>query len=182
MLPGFFAHAYFMYRHKHHIHIAPKGLPVGMVLSQFCRGGGLFMRVRPFFWLFLVVACGGVLVFAAIDCPCGPAVLQVHVISHPGPTAMTIINLHATDPEGLPLDDVQLLPKARMTNMNMMAHEIYTISQGQGNYLLRLRLYMVGPWAVTVSMQAHGFAPLNRTILVQVQPTNGTSCTVMNSV
>ena len=134
------------------------------------------MRVRPFFWLFLVLACGAVLVFAATYCPCGPAVLQIHIAPNPNPTTMTVINLHTTDPDGLPLDDVQILPNARMTNMNMMAHQIYTTPQGQGNYLLRVRLYMAGPWAVTVSIQAQGFAPLNRTILIQVQPTNGISC------
>jgi len=91
---------------------------------------------------------------------------------------MTIINLHATDLDGLPLDGVQLLPNAKMTNMNMITHQIYTMPQGQGNYLLRLHLSMIGPWAVTISMQAQGFAPLNRTIFVQVKPTNGISCTV----
>jgi hypothetical protein len=139
------------------------------------------MRVRPFFWFILVFACGGVLVFAATHCTCGPAILQVHVAQNPGPTAITIIDLHATDPDGLPLDGAQILPNARMTNMNMMTHQIYTTPQGQGNYLLRLRLSMAGPWAVTISMQAQGFATLNRTIFVQVQPANGLSCTVGKS-
>ena len=134
------------------------------------------MRVRPFFWLFLIVACGCVLAFAAFDCPCGPAELQVHVAHNPNPTAMTIINLHATDPDGLPLDGAQIQPNARMTNMNMTTNQIYTTAQGQGNYLLRLRLYMTGPWAVTVAMQVQGFAPLTRTIFVQVQPTYSLSC------
>ena len=140
------------------------------------------MRVRPFFWIFLLLACGGILAFAATYSPSAPAILQIHIANIPGPSAMTVINLHATDLDGVPLDGIQLLPQANMTNMSMTTQQIYTTPQGQGNYLLRLRLYMVGPWAVTIAMQAQGFAPLKRTIFVQVQPTNGSACTVKKPI
>jgi hypothetical protein len=136
------------------------------------------MRVRPVFWLLLFLACAGILAFAATAQTHCPATLQIRMEQHPEPSSMTTITLHATDNNGLPIDDAQVLSSAWMTNMQMVTHQIAISPQGQGNYLVRVHLYMAGPWAIDLSLQAQGFDTLHRTLFVQVQdmPTNGVSC------
>jgi hypothetical protein len=134
------------------------------------------MRIRPVFWVLLLLACAGVLAFAATAQTHCPATLQLHIEQHPVSSTMTTIALRATDTDGLPIEDARVLSTARMTNMQMVTHQIAIVSQGQGNYLVRVHLYMAGPWAIDVALQAQGFDPLHRTLYVQVQSTNYLSC------
>lgn len=128
------------------------------------------MRVRPFFWLLLAAACIGVLVFAIFMPVHDPAVIQVHVNQqHPAPVGYTTVTLHLTDTQGLPIDEAQVFSRASMTNMAMVANQSSVSYLGQGNYVAHLRLYMAGPWSISVQVQADGFATVQQTLFVQVQ-------------
>ena len=128
------------------------------------------MRVRPIFWCFLALSCIGVLIFAAIMREHSPAVIQVHLDQQsPAATGITTLELHLTDPQGLPIEQAQVSPSAKMTNMDMVTNSIRVKPLGQGNYAVQLRLYMAGPWEISIVAQANGFDSLQRTLLVQVQ-------------
>ena len=126
------------------------------------------MRVRPFFWFLLVFSCASVLIFAATTQTYAPAVLQVHIPQKPTAVGFTTLELRLTDPQGLPIEEAQVISSASMTNMDMVTHESSIREVGQGKYLALLRLYMAGPWEITVIAQASGFAPLHQTLFVQV--------------
>ena len=126
------------------------------------------MRVRPFFWILLVLVCMGVLTLAATVHILAPARLSVQLVQRPTPDTPTTLIVRVTDAQGLTVDGAQISSQAWMTNMHMTTETISTTPEEQGTYLVRLRLYMAGPWMVSVSMQAAGFLPLNRTLLVQV--------------
>jgi len=126
------------------------------------------MRVRPFFWFLLALSCASVLIFAATTKTYTPELLQVHIPQHPRAVGVTTLELHLTDPEGLPIEQAQIVSHARMTNMDMVTNEKRMQEIGQGNYIVQLHLYMAGPWEITVMADASGFAPSHQTLLVQV--------------
>ncbi len=126
------------------------------------------MRVRPFFWLLLASSCASVLIFAATVQTYAPALLQVHIPQQPRTVGFMTLELHLADPQGLPIEQAQIVSDARMTNMYMVTHEKRMQEVGQGNYIVQLHLYMAGPWEITVMAQARGFAPSHQTLLVQV--------------
>ena len=126
------------------------------------------MRVRPFFWCLLVCSCLSVLTFAALVHTSVPALMQVQIKQPPRAVGLTTLELHLTDPQGLPIEEAQIVSSARMTNMEMITHQSQVKAVGRGIYIAQLHLYMAGPWEITVMAQAGGFAPLNRTMLVQV--------------
>lgn len=127
------------------------------------------MRVRPFFWFLLLVSCLSVLAFALLYAPHAPAILQVHVAQqHPTSTSLTTLEVNLTDPQGLPIDEAQVVSSAHMTNMDMWANNNEVVAQGHGKYLIRFRLYMAGPWSITLHTQAQGFSSLDSTLPVMV--------------
>jgi sugar phosphate permease len=126
------------------------------------------MRVRPFFWFLLALSCISVLIFAANVQTYAPALLQVHIQQQPKANGFTTIELHLTDPDGLPIDQAQIASSAWMTNMNMVTNEKHMQEVGQGNYIVQLHLYMVGPWEIKLMAQAPGFVPKHQTLLVEV--------------
>jgi nitrogen fixation protein FixH len=126
------------------------------------------MRVRPFFWCLLACSCLSVLIFAALVHTSAPAIMQVQIEQPSRAVGFTTLELHLTDPQGLPIEEAQIVSSARMTNMEMITHESHVKEVGQGIYIAQLHLYMAGPWKITVMAQADGFAPLNQTMLVQV--------------
>ena len=99
------------------------------------------MRVRPFFLFILAFSCIGVIIFAALLHTQAPAVMQVH-LDHQSPIAygFTTLELHLTDSQGLPIEQAQVLPNARMTNMSMVTDQIHAESLGHGTYLAQLHL------------------------------------------
>ncbi|HLH60671.1 MAG TPA: FixH family protein [Ktedonobacteraceae bacterium] len=128
------------------------------------------MRVRPIFWCFLAVCCTGVLIFAATLREDSPAILHVYLEQRtPVASGFTTVELHLTDPQGLPIEQAQVLPSAKMTNMDMITNHIRVTSQGEGNYSVQLQLYMAGPWEIRIVANADGFDPQQRTLFVQVQ-------------
>jgi hypothetical protein len=127
------------------------------------------MRVRPFFWYFLAFVCVGVLLFAATNQTHAPAILQVHVDQQKlTATSISTLELHLTDPEGVPIEEAHVLPDARMTNMPMQASYSNVSSIGKGRYKVELRLYMAGPWLITLHTNADGFRPLDQALQVDV--------------
>jgi hypothetical protein len=128
------------------------------------------MRVRPFFWLLLAASCIGVLIFAANWQAHVPAVMQVQVEQRPSASAnYTRIHLHLTDEQGLPIEAAQIVSQANMTNMNMVSNQSSIRYLGQGNYVAQLRLYMAGPWQITIQARADGFDTPHQTLFVEVQ-------------
>ena len=126
------------------------------------------MRIRPFVWCILAIACVSVLLFANIYPLHAPAQLQVHVEqSHPLPVGIATLALRLTDQQGLPIEEADISPDARMTNMEMQAPHIQVHAIGNGNYRVSLDLDMAGPWAITIRASAHGFAALEQTLFVQ---------------
>src|SRR5947199_2999014 len=105
------------------------------------------MRVRPFFWFFLALSCTGVLIFAALLHTQAPAIMRVQLDQQrPVAKGFTTVELRLTDSQGLPIEQAQVLPDARMTNMNMVTDQIRVEPLGQGNYMAQIHLYMAGPW------------------------------------
>jgi nitrogen fixation protein FixH len=128
------------------------------------------MRVRPFFWFFLVFSCVGVLIFAVLLHTQAPAVMRVQLDQqHPVTSSVTTLELHLTDSQGLPIEQAQVLPNARMTNMDMMTNQIRVEPLGHGTYIAQLQLYMAGPWEISIEAHAGGFEPIAKTLLVQVE-------------
>jgi hypothetical protein len=82
---------------------------------------------------------------------------------------MTTLELHLTDPQGLPIEQARVSPSAKMTNMNMVTDQIRVRPLGDGNYSVQLQLYMAGPWEISIVTQADGFDSQQRTLFVQVQ-------------
>ncbi len=128
------------------------------------------MRVRWIFWLLLAVSCTGVLVFAALYQPHDPAIMHVQIEQQPAiHSDLTNVQLRLTDPEGVPIENAAVFSTAWMTNMVMQSPQSKVISLGQGTYITQLRLYMVGPWEISVTAQANGFTSLKQTLFVQVR-------------
>src|SRR6266704_3144661 len=128
------------------------------------------MRVRPFFWFLLALSCTGVLIFAASLHRQAPAVMRVQLDQqHPVTSGVTTLELHLTDSEGLPIEQAQVLPNARMTNMDMATNHFRVEPLGHGTYLAQLQLYMAGPWKISIEAHADGFEPTAKTLFVQVE-------------
>lgn len=127
------------------------------------------LHARPFFWCLFAVACIAVLVFATLLQRDVPAIMQVHLDQqHPTAYGMTTLTVHLTDPQGLPIDQALIVSHADMTNMVMGVDQSSVSDIGQGRYRVQLRLNMAGPWAIKITSHAAGFAPLQRTLFVQV--------------
>src|SRR5436190_24190578 len=129
-----------------------------------------FVRVRPIFWFLLAFSCIGVLIFAALLHARVPAVMRVQLDQQrPVTSGFTTLELHLTDSQGLPIEQAQVLPNARMTNMSMVTNQISVESLGHGIYLTRLQLYMAGPWEISIQAHTDGFETITKYLLVQVE-------------
>jgi hypothetical protein len=127
------------------------------------------MRVRPVFWFILALSCIGVLTLAAFLHTQTPAVLRVHLDQQqPVTSGVTTLELYLTDSQAFPIEQAQVLPEARMTNMNMATDQIRVAPLGHGNYMAQFNLHMAGPWEISVHAHADGFEPVVQTLLVQV--------------
>ena len=127
------------------------------------------MRVRPFFWFLLAAICIGVLVFAAFAHTNTPAILHVDIDqSSLVAEDMTSLQIQLTDPQGLPIENAQVTPSAKMTNMNMSVGTSSVKGLGHGRYKVQLALNMSGPWTITIQAQATGFMMQQQTLSVHV--------------
>lgn len=127
------------------------------------------MRVRPFFWVCLALACIGVLSLALLRPAIIPAKLQVQ-ISEESLVAnhAALIHLHLTDTQGLPINQAQVTPSAQMPDMQMAPVSSRVAPLGAGQYAVHMYLTMAGAWEITFQTQADGFAPLTYVLRVEV--------------
>jgi len=128
------------------------------------------MRVRPFFWFILAFSCISVLIFAALLHTQAPALMRVHLDQqYPTESGLTTMELYLTDSQGLPIEQAQVLPNARMTNMNMVTNQFHVQPLGNGTYLTQFQLDMAGPWEISIEAHADGFEPISKNLFVQVE-------------
>jgi YtkA-like len=128
------------------------------------------MRVRPFFWFFLALTCTSVFIFAALFHTQAPTIMRVQLDQQrPVANGFTTLELHLTDSQGIPIEQAQVLPNARMTNMDMVSNLFRIEPLGHGNYIAQLQLYMAGPWEISIVAHADGFASTAQTLIVQVE-------------
>jgi nitrogen fixation protein FixH len=128
------------------------------------------MRVRPFFWFFLALTCTSVLIFAALLHTQAPTIMRVQLDQQrPVASGFTTLELHLTDSQGIPIEQAQVLPNARMTNMDMATNHFRVEPLGHGTYIAQLQLYMAGPWEISIEAHADGFEPVAQTLIVQVE-------------
>ena len=128
------------------------------------------MRVRPFFWFFLALTCTSVLIFAALLHTQAPTIMRVQLDEQrPVASGFTTLELHLTDSQGIPIEQAQVLPNARMTNMDMVSNLFRVEPLGHGNYIAQLQLYMAGPWEISIEARADGFESTAQTLIVQVE-------------
>lgn len=127
------------------------------------------MRIRPFFWLLLAAVCCSLLFFAGTMREHTPAMLQVHVDrAVPLPVGYTVVDLHLSDPQNVPIEQAHIIPSARMTNMNMTALSYSVKTLGQGNYTVQFALSMGGPWQINIAAYADGFDGLQKSLPILV--------------
>jgi len=127
------------------------------------------VRIRPVFWFMLAFVCCSLLFFASTLREHTPALLQVRVDrAVPVPAGYTIIDLHLSDPQHIPIEQAQIIPSARMTDMKMTALSYSVKSLGQGNYTVQFALSMGGPWQINIAAYADGFDGLQQSLLIQV--------------
>ena len=128
------------------------------------------MRVRPFFWFFLALTCTSVLIFAALLHTQALTIMRVQLDQQrPVASGFTTLELHLTDSQGIPIEQAQVLPNARMTNMGMVTNQIRVESLGHGTYITQIQLYMTGPWEISIEAHADGFEPIAKNLFVQVE-------------
>ena len=131
------------------------------------KGNDTRMRVRPFFWVLLLISCLSALTLALLYHPYIPTLLHVesqHLVSN----GLSDVYLQLTDPDGLPVNQAHIEPGAYMTNMNMVTDHSSVTAVGNGHYHVQLDLSMAGPWAITIHAEADGFTAQQRTFFVQV--------------
>ncbi len=127
------------------------------------------MRIRPFFWLILVGSCIGVFTFALMVHTELLAVIHVSLNhSQPSQETATILTLHLTDGQGLPIEQAHVISSLTMTNMDMGRIDYTLQPMGRGYYQTALRWSMAGPWVVHVIAHADGFLSTSQTLLVDV--------------
>src|SRR5258708_24396217 len=101
------------------------------------------MRIRLFFWGLLLLSCMSVLIFAPTLKTHAPAIMQVHIDqSPPVASKLTTLELHLTDPQGVPIEQAQVIPSAWMTNMDMETKQMRVVPLGRGNYATEVHLFM----------------------------------------
>lgn len=127
------------------------------------------MRVRPFFWLLLLVTSIGVITLAVNYQPHLPAYIEVEMQSeHVQANTTSDLLLHITDTQGLPINQAKIVSEARMTNMDMSSPDCHVIPLGNGRYQVNMELTMAGPWSITIQTRANGFASQEHTLVVNV--------------
>jgi YtkA-like len=127
------------------------------------------MRIRPVFWFLLAFICCVLLIFAGAIREHTPALMQVRIDKAvPVSLGYTTVELHLSDPQNIPIEQAQVIPTARMTDMNMTALSYSVKALGQGNYAVQFALSMGGPWEISIVAHADGFDALQQSLLIQV--------------
>src|SRR4029077_13158957 len=94
-----------------------------------------FMRVRPFFWIFLACVCTGILIFSATISASKVMPMQARIDQISAPAMnLTSVLLVLTDTEGEPIDQARVTPDVHMPTMRMGPQQTKVESLGQGHY------------------------------------------------
>jgi hypothetical protein len=106
---------------------------------------------------------------AFLSHPYAATSLQVHVerhhlVSH----GLSVVYLQLTDSDGLAVSRANIQPSAHMMNMDMVTDQSAVTEIGNGHYVVRLGLYMAGPWAIVLQTQAEGFLSQQQTLFVDI--------------
>src|SRR5260370_16852274 len=101
-------------------------------------------------------------------------IMQVHIDqSPPVASKLTTLELHLTDPQGVPIEQAQVIPSAWMTNMDMETKQMRVVPLGRGNYATELQLSMAGPGGVCLLAPGRGFYYIETNpLLLRQTPTN----------
>lgn len=127
------------------------------------------MRVRPFFWLLFTIVCASVLIFSAAIA--ANKTLPMHVHIHQISTSdseSALVLLHIADPEGVPIDEARIIPKAFMPSMEMGPQHINIRPLGEGLYLTSIQFSMSGDWQVDITALARGFDKTQESIQLTI--------------
>jgi nitrogen fixation protein FixH len=128
------------------------------------------MRIRPFFWLILVSICISVLIFAATisiqrSVPMRASIDQISITA----AQTTVVRLHLSDSEGLPIDQARIVSHVSMLTMQMSTQQIRVQALGQGTYLAQINFSMTGIWKVELIVHADGFDAIQQSVQLTVQ-------------
>ena len=127
------------------------------------------MRVRPFFWLFLTAICASVLIFAATISVYKAVPMLAHIDQVSTVSAhSTVVRLHLTDSEGMPIDEASIISHTSMAAMPMGPQQAGVRSLGQGIYLAWVDFSMTGTWKIDIIARANGFASTQQSIQLTV--------------
>jgi nitrogen fixation protein FixH len=127
------------------------------------------MRVRPFFWIFLVAVCSSVLIFAVTISVYRSVPMQAHIDQISTSVVQTTeVRLRLTDSEGLPIDQARIIPQVSMLAMPMDAQQVHVQALGQGIYLAQISFSMAGSWQIDLIAQADGFDAAHQSIQLNV--------------
>jgi hypothetical protein len=131
------------------------------------------MRVRPFFWAFLVIICTSLLVFAGMVAKNQEYPLQVQFEQvFTGPAGVVVVYFQVTDTENQPVGQATILLRASMPEMSMGPQVASLQTLGQGSYLARFSLSMAGLWQLAFAISAPGFLPAHPLIVLQMEVLN----------
>ena len=131
------------------------------------------MRIRPAYWLLLVVCCLSTFVFACLWQEHVPAMLHIQAIQQEQVEEVMMV-VQLTDPQGLPLDGAHVKVDATMPTMQMSETFTYSVQQVKiGCYKIHLTLPMSGQWLITSSAESANFVASPQKLLVNIssQPT-----------
>lgn len=127
------------------------------------------MRIRPFFWIILVSMCVSVLIFATIISLQRSAPMQAHIDQISITTSQTtVVRLHLSDSEGLPIDQASITSHVSMLTMPMGAQQIRVQALGQGTYLAQISFSMRGIWQIDLIAHADGFEAIQQSVQLTV--------------
>jgi len=88
--------------------------------------------------------------------------------TQPSQESATILTLHLTDVQGLPIEQAHAISSLAMTNMDMGTIEYTLQPLGRGYYQTALHWSMVGPWVVYVIVHAAGFVSTKQSVFIDV--------------
>lgn len=127
------------------------------------------MRVRPIFWMLLIIVCAGVLVFADIVTNNRVFPLQAQIDQVlTNPQGIVVVRFHLMDSEAQSVDQARILLSASMPAMRMEPPVTTLQALGQGWYLARYYLSMTGLWHLAFQASAPGFLPMHQLIMLQM--------------
>ena len=128
------------------------------------------MRIRPAYWLLLVICCLCTFGFACLWQEHVPAMLHIQAIQQERVEEVMMV-VQLTDPQGLPLDGAHVTVDATMPDMQMSQQFTYSVQHIKiGCYRIHLTLPMSGQWLITSSAESSNFVASPQKLMVNIAP------------